>query len=98
MGSRRPSAAQMKLYVSLLPKSTLLPPEQSRGNQTLKFKNEPVGLFLINTTPLMSQQKPIGFVVVPNNLIKPGFVSLRGEEQYTKQTFPPSFFNMAVTP
>lgn len=88
----------MKFRVSLLPKSTLLPPEKGRGNQTLKSKTEPLRLFLINTTPLMSQQKPIGFVVVPNNLIKRGFVSLGGKERYTKQTFPPSFFNMAVTP
>lgn len=60
-----PRAAQIKFHVSLLPESP--PPESSRGNQTFKFKNEPVGLFLINTAPLMSQQKPIGFVVAPNN-------------------------------
>lgn len=75
-----PRAAQIKFHVSLLPESPP-PPESSRGNQTLRFKIEPVGPLLINTAPLMSQQKPIGFAVAPNNLIKRGCVSLRGEKK-----------------
>lgn len=73
-----PRAAQIKFHVSLLPKSP--PPESRRGNQTFKFENEPVRIFLINTALLMSQQKPIGFGVAPNDLTKRGCVSLRGEK------------------